>query len=71
MKPLFATLRVLCWLVLVTCPAAGAGEIWQIDVRGAIGPATADHMIRGVEAANAAGAEAIVLGIDTPGGLDT
>lgn len=46
------------------------GAIWQVEVEGAIGPATADHMVRALEAAEAGGATLLLLRIDTPGGLD-
>ncbi len=47
------------------------GPIWLIDVKGAIGPATSDHMIRGLEQAQEANASMVVLKIDTPGGLSS
>lgn len=37
---------------------------------GAIGPASADYVKRGIARANADGAAAVLLEIDTPGGLD-
>jgi len=67
------TLAVLCLLLLagVTAPPARAADAWQIDIDGPIGPATADHMVRGLEQARDAGAPFVILRMDTPGGLDT
>ncbi len=50
-------------------PVEGSSA-WLIRIQGAIGPATADHMIRGLNKAQDAGAELVVLQLDTPGGLD-
>lgn len=72
-------IRKLSLLLLALLVAAGAarvpaqpapGAIWQVSIEGAIGPATADHMVRGLAAAEEAGAAMLILRIDTPGGLD-
>ena len=42
-----------------------------LEVRGPIGPAISDFIERGIERAAEDGAHAVILHLDTPGGLDT
>ena len=51
--------------------SAGAAVVRVLEVDGIIGPASADFIERGLKAGAEAGAEAIVIKLDTPGGLDT
>ncbi len=50
-------------------PAAVA-PVYLIPLKGAVGPASASFVRRGFEQARQAGAQLIVLEMDTPGGLD-
>ncbi len=50
--------------------SAAQGSVWVLDIDGAIGPATSDFIVRGVDDARNADATLIVIRIDTPGGLD-
>ncbi len=54
-------------------PAATAGDgfVARIDIDGAIGPATAEYVHDAGRQADEDGARAIVLRLDTPGGLST
>jgi membrane-bound serine protease (ClpP class) len=49
---------------------AFAQDVWLVELKGAIGPASSDFVIRALEDAAEAGAELVVIRIDTPGGLD-
>ena len=45
------------------------GRAVLLEIRGAIGPATSDYIIRGIEKAAESGARLIVLEMDTPGDM--
>ena len=50
-------------------PSARAGEILLVEIDGSINPASADYLIGAIRRAEETGAEAVLIELDTPGGL--
>ncbi len=58
--------------VPLAAPARAAGPtVVELQVRGVVDPFLADHVVSGIRAAEREGAAAVLLTIDTPGGLDS
>jgi membrane-bound serine protease (ClpP class) len=64
-------LLMLLLLAPAWYPLANQRVAVILDIDGAIGPATADYIHRGLEHARDLGATLVILRMDTPGGLDT
>lgn len=61
----------LCALWPALAGGAAAQPVMLLTLDGAVSPATADYMVRGIRRAADKGAGLVILQVDTPGGLDT
>ncbi|QMT58694.1 nodulation protein NfeD [Legionella sp. PC997] len=59
---------LLIFILVFYTSCSYATKVVELNIKGAIGPATADYVIRGID--NAQHADLIIITLDTPGGLD-
>jgi membrane-bound serine protease (ClpP class) len=70
-RPLVFLLLALGLLLQLVSDSAGddPGQVFILDLEGAISPASAMYVKRGIETASEKGAALVVIRLDTPGGL--
>jgi len=62
---------LVLWTLSPVLARAPEPPVALLTINGAIGPAIADYIHRGIEQAGKQGAQLVVVQMDTPGGLDT
>lgn len=67
--PQLVTATLTLALLSLSLPAKSDGTIVELDLEGALGVATAEYIIGGIDHANEIDANAVLIRMDTPGGL--
>lgn len=62
---------VMSGLLLVGAQDPATATVFLLDIDGTVNPALADYLIEGINKAEKAGASAVVIRMDTPGGMVT
>jgi membrane-bound serine protease (ClpP class) len=69
-RRLLLSFGLLLTVLFGAAAPAAARDVWVVALDDAISPATADYFIHSLHEAEAAGAAAMIVELDTPGGLD-
>lgn len=70
-RMLLALVGLLLAASIATSVQADNPKVSVITIKGTINPVLVDYVERGIEQAEDSGAEALIIQMDTPGGLDT
>ncbi len=62
--------KIIILLIFLSFQVHAKNIAWILQIDGAIGPATADYIKRGLADAQNSGVNLVILQMDTPGGLD-
>jgi membrane-bound serine protease (ClpP class) len=68
------TLFIIVTLLAVAIAGSARGQtesVYVLTIKGAINPVLVDYVERGIEIAEDEGAQALIIRLDTPGGLDS
>ena len=69
-RHLLILLPSIAFVFLLVAPGL-AGDVHLLPFEGAITPVAAEYLVEGIQAAEEGEAEAVIILLDTPGGLDS